>query len=212
VNDPKRYEAMGPEVIATPTGEFVRWEDYARLRSVAEDNKTECEATRIENARLKAENEQLFFASQGSVKYVDHQMAFARQATEHHKEMERLKAEVERSRDQYNGIIDTQLKVIEELKAEVERHNKARQNDDMATSGKEDPLLIPRHLVVWWMDECKKAQAQVERLTKAGDVMASKLELDEKEYLERYGIDTFAMDVGPKVVRDWNAAKEGKQS
>ena len=34
------------------------------------------------------------------------------------------------------------------LKAEVERHNKARQNDDMATSGKEDPLLIPRHLVV----------------------------------------------------------------
>ena len=54
MNDPKRYEAMGPEVIATPTGEFVRWEDYARLRSVAEDNKKECEATRIENARLKA--------------------------------------------------------------------------------------------------------------------------------------------------------------
>ena len=54
---------------------------------------------RVDNkiiARLKEENEQLFFASQGSVKYVDHQMAFARQATEHHKEMDRLKAEVER--------------------------------------------------------------------------------------------------------------------
>jgi cell division protein FtsB len=33
--------------------------DYARLRSVAEDNKRECEATRIENARLKAEVERL---------------------------------------------------------------------------------------------------------------------------------------------------------
>jgi len=54
---------------------------------------------RVDNkviARLKEENEQLFFASQGSVKYVDHQMALARQATEHHKEMDRLKAEVER--------------------------------------------------------------------------------------------------------------------
>jgi regulator of replication initiation timing len=54
---------------------------------------------RVDNkiiARLKEENEQLFFASQGSVKYVDHQMAFARQATEHHKEMDCLKAEIER--------------------------------------------------------------------------------------------------------------------
>ena len=54
---------------------------------------------RVDNkiiARLKEENEQLFFASQGSVKYVDHQMAFARQATEHHKEMDLLKAEIER--------------------------------------------------------------------------------------------------------------------
>jgi hypothetical protein len=37
----------------------------------------------------------------------------------------RLKAEVERSRDQYNGIIDTQLAVIDSLKAEVERLTKA---------------------------------------------------------------------------------------
>ena len=33
--------------------------EIARLRSVADDNKTECEATRIENARLKAEVERL---------------------------------------------------------------------------------------------------------------------------------------------------------
>ena len=35
-------------------------------------------------------------------------------------EIARLKAEVERGIAQYNGIIDTQLKVIDELKAEVE--------------------------------------------------------------------------------------------
>jgi hypothetical protein len=33
--------------------------ENARLRSVAEDNKRECEATRIENARLKAEVDRL---------------------------------------------------------------------------------------------------------------------------------------------------------
>jgi hypothetical protein len=27
---------MGPEVIATPTGEFVRYEDYARLKAEVE--------------------------------------------------------------------------------------------------------------------------------------------------------------------------------
>jgi len=43
----------------SPVGKWVSYEDYARLRSVAEDNKTECEATRIENASLKAEVERL---------------------------------------------------------------------------------------------------------------------------------------------------------
>lgn len=32
MSDIKRYEAMGPEVIETPTGEFVLWEDYAALQ------------------------------------------------------------------------------------------------------------------------------------------------------------------------------------
>jgi hypothetical protein len=43
----------------------------------------------------------------------------------HHAENARLKAEVVRSTAQYNGIIDTQLKAIDELKAEVERLRKA---------------------------------------------------------------------------------------
>lgn len=33
MSEPTRYEAMGLEVIATPTGEFVLWEDYARLNA-----------------------------------------------------------------------------------------------------------------------------------------------------------------------------------
>ena len=45
-----------------------------------------------------------------------------------HSDYARLKAEVERSTAQYNGIIDTQLKVIDELKAEVERLEKQVNN------------------------------------------------------------------------------------
>lgn len=45
----KQIEALKRDVL----------EAAARLRSVAEDNKRECEATRIENARLKAEVERL---------------------------------------------------------------------------------------------------------------------------------------------------------
>ena len=54
----------------------------------------------------------------------------------------RLKAEVERSRDQYNGIIDTQLKVIEELKAEVERLTKENE-----TINKDRALLWASHKI-----------------------------------------------------------------
>jgi len=64
VSEPKRYDP--PDTLNGESfmqqvegGDYIRYEDYARLRSVAEDNKTECEATRIENARLKAEVERL---------------------------------------------------------------------------------------------------------------------------------------------------------
>ena len=47
-------------------------------------------------ARLKAEVEQLTLASQGAVKYVDHTMALTRQSMEHHKQVSRIEAQVER--------------------------------------------------------------------------------------------------------------------
>jgi len=95
MSDPKRYE-IGVSFIApvfvpveTEVGDWVRYVDYAILRSVAEDNKRECEATRIENARLKAEVYELkkeigFITVRQSPQIINLL------------EIERLKAEVER--------------------------------------------------------------------------------------------------------------------
>ena len=73
MSEPKRYE-VGVNFIApvfvpveTEAGDWIRYVDYAILRSVAEDNKRECEATRIENARLKAEVERLTKAGDAMV-------------------------------------------------------------------------------------------------------------------------------------------------
>jgi len=63
-----------------------------------------------------------------------------------------------------------------------------------------EPILVPSALAKHWENEARHAwhenarlKAEVERLTKAGDVMAIMLQHDE-------------------VSKDWNAAKEGKQS
>ena len=69
-----------------------------------------------ENARLKAEVHRLEEIVGSDA--IDRKYGMCCDASD---EVVRLKAEVERSRDQYNGIIDTQLAVIDSLKAEVER-------------------------------------------------------------------------------------------
>jgi len=51
------------------------------LRSVAEDNKRECEATRIENARLKAEVERLYRHGDLMLKFAAANMTFPAYAT-----------------------------------------------------------------------------------------------------------------------------------
>ena len=83
MSEPKRYEPDHEgEMHLTPKGNYVLMEDYAKLKA--------------ENARLKAEVERLTLASQGAVKYVDHTMALTRQSMEHHKQVSRLEAQVER--------------------------------------------------------------------------------------------------------------------
>ena len=51
--------------------------------------------------------------------------------------------------------------------------------------------------------ENERLQAEVERLRKAGDALASLIKYEP-------GVNTF--DPVPQVVKKWNAAKEGKQS
>jgi predicted nucleic acid-binding Zn-ribbon protein len=52
--------------------------------------------TIIPNEELQAQVERLTLASQGAVKYVEHTMALTRQSMEHHKQVSRLEAQVER--------------------------------------------------------------------------------------------------------------------
>jgi hypothetical protein len=130
----------------------------------------------------------------------------------------RLKAEVDSIRkywkatgESVNRYVRKSIALEDEnarLKAEINRHVKARYNDDMAMSEKEDPLLIPRHLVVWWMDECKKAQAEVERLTKAGDAFSYAMDSLAVFANEEARLMARTASLAFKDARD--AAKEGK--
>ena len=99
----------------------------------------------------------------------------------------RLNANVERRTEQYNGIIDTQLKVIDELKAEVENSN--RINTEL--------LIISN-----------RQASDIRRLTEAGDAMADCI----TEF--RCGKYGNALDKvgGFYVWQDWLVAKGGKPS
>ena len=67
-----------------------------------------------------------------------------------------------------------------------------------------DGLKLASEVGIKMADEVTRLKSEVERLTKAGDAMASILQFEEQLYHEH------AQD--PKPVQDWLAAKEGKQS
>jgi hypothetical protein len=115
------------------------------LRSVAEDNKRECEATRIENARLKAEVERLKMEQKLKAVPVEAKL-FDRVAA--------LKAEVER----LTAFTTRTIIPNEELQAQVERLT----NNCNYLDQKLDEEL----------DKSAMLCGQVMRLTKAGDFMA----------------------------------------
>jgi len=77
MSKPLRFKPVNPahEMVFSPEGGWVAWGDYQELQ---------------------AEVERLTLASQGAVKYVDHTMALTRQSMEHHKQVSRLEAQVER--------------------------------------------------------------------------------------------------------------------
>ena len=119
---------------------------------------------------------------------------------------------------QYNGIIDTQLKVIDELKAEVKSLNKPAviggyniseyirmANSETLEFDNGDifaDMTLPER-IKYIVESHARLKAEVERLRKAGDAMAVLIKYEP-------GVNTF--DPIPQVVKNWNAAKEGKQS
>ena len=134
-----------------------------------------------------------------------------------------------RSRDQYNGIIDTQLSAIADLKAEVERLEpeleqrcrelnlslgqqavQLRQIGELKAEVERFKFTLEEERQITRQDwaglRCEhdrvrraleQAEAEVERLRKAGDYLA----------------DHLAHEFGTcPSIEIWNAAKEGKQS
>ena len=159
-------------------GEFVRIEDYDRLKAEVE-RLTNCKS---ESDRLKAEVERLRASSFVTAVPVE--------------EYEKLKAEVERSTTQYNGIIDAQLKAIDDLKAEVERLEQESAKWRRAEHAVGDKCIE-------FAKTIQTLKAEVERLRKAGDAM-------EQEVIGCY----FEQDdpADSESLRAWRAAKEGKSS
>lgn len=108
MSNPQRFLVAGYDGWMQPFegGDYVKYEDYHQLLVKRQEERDNSVA---EIGRLKAEHAD----AQESYHLVNERTAIFI------KENARLKAEVERSRDQYNGIIDTQLAVIDSLNAEV---------------------------------------------------------------------------------------------
>ena len=97
---------------------------------------------------------------------------------------------------QYNGIIETQLKVIDELKAELERLKNTDPNSITGSTIMSDPA---------WSIACfrfhrENERAEIARLRKAGD------------NLERVLTTKVASYEVANASHEWRAAKEGKPS
>jgi len=159
VSEPKRYtgktegSTLGSPHWEHPEGEWVKWEDYARL-------KAECQARQAENSVLAVE-------------------------------CDSLKAEVERLK----GIILAQS-------SEFVR-NATKQEEEPLPDGWNSSVAKACDLLAEKDKDYARLKAEVERLTKAGDAMAIKINV--------HGINDRFTD-SQKLVDDWsNAAKKGGQ-
>ena len=88
---------------------------------------------------------------------------------------------------------------LEELKAE-----NARLKAELAYD-KRVQLHVDKLAAEFTQSEVERLKAQVERLRKAGDAMASSIQF--KEEMEQ---DYNGPTIVRQCVKDWNAAKEGK--
>jgi len=178
-----KYIPVDPE----KWGEMVKAQsDLVRYKEICDELDAEC-------TRLKAEVERLtaVFVPENLIlrAEVERLTAFTTRTIIPNEE---LQAQVERvgaeNAHLHKGIYSLSLNVaqlkdeVERLKAEVERLT---------------AVFVPENLIL---------RAEVERLTKAGDAMASSIQFNE-EMAQDYN--------GPTIVHQsvqrWNAAKEGKQ-
>ena len=131
--------------------------------------------------------------------------------------------------DQYNGIIDTQLKAIDELKAEVERLTLKATNiyNAMKIKMEADEVVCKSRAIILQQksnDEVfnfviKKLEAELDELRASSFVTA--VSVEQYERVVKAG-DALAVVIAyelridegeelPICVQAWNAAKEGKQ-
>jgi len=167
----------------------------------------------FENARLQGR----VITLEAEVKCLEavvraHQRLDCLQVKDLNAENARLKAEVERLSKQKAVYIDNDkvLAEMEHLKAEVKEktaliaklHKDAEISDRESMSDEYD-LNHQTKVINGLLRDKEKLQSQVERLTKAGDLLAF-------HYIS-LGRKFFSNDPLPSSVTDWNAAKEGKQ-
>jgi HAMP domain-containing protein len=144
------------------------------------------DSEKAENARLKAEVKDLKTQPDPLTAYL-----YAAELAKD--EIKRLKAEVNELADGLKLASEVGIKMADEvtrLKAEVERLTERNKYLEQIDSYLQDGINIANE------ERCIQLEAQVERLTKAGDAMAEQL-------------DGLSFD---SVWDFWNAAKEGKQS
>ena len=127
----------------------------------------------------------------------------------------RLKDYIKRGTDQYNGIIDTQLKVIDELKAEIERLTAEVSYD------KRVQLHVDKLAAEFTQYEVERLKAEVERLEKgiqpegSNDAVARAVELllEKEKEIARLKAE---VELWKLRSDNWQkfcqATKEGKQS
>ena len=128
----------------------------------------------------------------------------------------RLKAEVEGIKQSGYSIFMLQGKLTQKCQdyLEVQKQNEANvqlvrnlKAEVEELKSQPDPLTAYLYADTLRRDDIKTLKAHIERLTKAGDAMASSIQFNE-EMSQDYN--------GPTIVHQsvqrWNAAKEGKQS
>jgi regulator of replication initiation timing len=107
--------------------------------------------------------------------------------------------------------INKQKEEIERLKAEVERLTAENASVKLGNAELRQMVIERGETAVEDIRVICRLEAEVERLTKAGDAMAEEIALAKRQD-EGSRFDPIEMHYDHELIVKWNAAKEGKQS